>query len=277
VEGYITLPQPSARNGVFRSHIIIIRIDNPSTCLPFSVFKACWHIANIYLSQSRAFVLRRSWRSSRTFCKWNAKPSHNSLLSRLTSLLYSNPGSKKDDEVMYGSGQSSDPVHSTNTGGVSGQGSHFGSSQRGTDPLSSSTNPTSSGVSSGYGSNTTGTGQQPNLSGNPTSRSNMPGGFDDGASTASIKSGVPGHPQSESGLIGSSGTGESLDTNKPLPHTPGSGLTGSNTTAGPHSSNLANRADPRIDPDLDGSRGLGRGTTGAGSTGTNLPDRSVGR
>ncbi|KAI9877958.1 MAG: hypothetical protein M1830_002365 [Pleopsidium flavum] len=188
-----------------------------------------------------------------------------------------NPGSKKDDEVMYGSGQSSDPVHSANTGGVSGQGSHFGSSQRGTDPLSSSTNPTSSGVGSGsgYGSEVSGTGRQPGLSGNTTSRSNMPGGFDDGASTASIKSGVPGYPQSGSGLAGSSATGDSLDTNKPLPHTPGSGLTGSNTTTGPHSSNLANKADPRVDSDLDGSRGLGRGTTGAGLTGTNLPDRSV--
>ncbi len=35
-----------------------------------------------------------------------------------------NPGSKKDDEVMYGSGQSDDPVHSGSglTGGQSGQG-----------------------------------------------------------------------------------------------------------------------------------------------------------
>jgi len=49
--------------------------------------------------------------------------------------------------------------------------------------------------------------------------------------------------------------------------TTGSGLTGSHhTTAGPHSSDLANRADPRVDSDRDG-RGLGHGThgtTGAG-------------
>ena len=37
---------------------------------------------------------------------------------------------------------------------------------------------------------------------------------------------------------------------------------GSSTTAGPHSSNLANKADPRIDSDLDGSRGLGGSSSG---------------
>jgi len=48
----------------------------------------------------------------------------------------------------------------------------------------------------------------------------------------------------------------------------GYGTTG-NTTAGPHSSNLANKADPRVDSDLDGSRNLGaRGAGGVGSTGT---------
>jgi hypothetical protein len=50
------------------------------------------------------------------------------------------------------------------------------------------------------------------------------------------------------------------------------GMTGtSNTAAGPHSSNLANKMDPRVDSDLDGSRnmgatGMGTGTT-AGTTG----------
>lgn len=38
-------------------------------------------------------------------------------------------------------------------------------------------------------------------------------------------------------------------------------------TAGPHSSNIANKADPRVDSDMDG-RGLGHGTTAAGMTGT---------
>jgi len=42
--------------------------------------------------------------------------------------------------------------------------------------------------------------------------------------------------------------------------------TGTQNTAGPHSSNLANKADPRVDSDLDGSRNLGAasGTTGTG-------------
>ena len=42
---------------------------------------------------------------------------------------------------------------------------------------------------------------------------------------------------------------------------PGGGY-GSTTTAGPHSSNLANKADPRVDSDLDGGRNLGHGQQG---------------
>jgi len=61
--------------------------------------------------------------------------------------------------------------------------------------------------------------------------------------------------------------------------TTGTGLTGQHDTAGPHSSNLANKADPRVDSDLDGSRNAGAsqygtgaqhtGTTGTGFTGSN--------
>ena len=87
----------------------------------------------------------------------------------------------------------------------------------------------------------------------------MPGTFDDdAATTASVKSGVPGKAQSGSNI------------NKPLPHEPttsGTGVMGSSstTTAGPHSSNLANQADPRVDSDLDRSRGLGSNKpTGSG-------------
>ena len=39
------------------------------------------------------------------------------------------------------------------------------------------------------------------------------------------------------------------------------------TTAGPHSSNLANRADPRVDSDLDGFRSISSGSTGTGHHG----------
>ncbi|KAL9639575.1 MAG: hypothetical protein Q9164_000852 [Protoblastenia rupestris] len=44
--------------------------------------------------------------------------------------------------------------------------------------------------------------------------------------------------------------------------------TGSSTTAGPHSSNTMNKADPRVDSDMDGSRGMGR--TGGAHTGTGM-------
>jgi hypothetical protein len=46
----------------------------------------------------------------------------------------------------------------------------------------------------------------------------------------------------------------------------GSSHTGGSTNAGPHSSNLANKADPRVDSDLDGSRNMG--ARGTGTTGT---------
>lgn len=46
----------------------------------------------------------------------------------------------------------------------------------------------------------------------------------------------------------------------------GAGMTGSHTTSGPHSSDMANKVDPRVDSDRDGShRGMGAGT---GMTGT---------
>ena len=40
------------------------------------------------------------------------------------------------------------------------------------------------------------------------------------------------------------------------------------TTAGPHSSNLANKADPRVDSDRDGSRNMGAAQPGYGTSGT---------
>ena len=40
------------------------------------------------------------------------------------------------------------------------------------------------------------------------------------------------------------------------------------TTAGPHNSNLANKADPRVDSDRDGSRNLGAAQPGYGTSGT---------
>jgi len=86
---------------------------------------------------------------------------------------------------MYGSSRSNDPVHSGNTGMLTGEGTHFDNSRD-----------TPSGAS-----------------------------------------------------LGSSNIG-----NAP-------------TTAGPHSSDLANKADPRVDSDLDGSRIVGNTTGAYGSTG----------
>lgn len=194
---------------------------------------------------------------------------------------------------MYGSGLNTDPVHD-NT--IVGQGSHSGSSRGvGNDPTSTSEH--GSGIAgtghhsavnekpfSTHGLGTT----EPNV---PSSTSGTTGTFDDAASTASIKSGVPGNAPSGS-LTGLSGPHDTLNTNKPLPHEPTStGTSGTSgvptsahptsghTTSGPHSSDLANRADPRVDSDLDGSRGLGGNTTGSGSglAGGSLPDRSLGR
>lgn len=73
--------------------------------------------------------------------------------------------------------------------------------------------------------------------------------------------GFEGEPRAVGGALGGSSTG-----------TTGSGLTGSGmaghhgqTNAGPHSSNLGNKMDPRVDSDMDGSRNMGaRGPAGSG-------------
>lgn len=143
------------------------------------------------------------------------------------------------------------------------------------------------------GSGTTGTGYQPSVDEKPfsphglgTTDLNEPSSthgasrtLDDTATTASIKSGVSGKPQ-PSPLTSSTGNKDAVDTNKPLPHEPtGAGLRGipDKSAAGPHSSSLANRADPRVDSDLDGSKGLEGSATGtrSGLTGSSLPDRSI--
>lgn len=95
------------------------------------------------------------------------------------------PGKATDDDIMYGSGRSNGPVHSGNTGELTGEGSHFDNSR-----------------------------------------------------------------ESPSGIgLGSSNIGNA------------------STTAGPHSSDLANKADPRVDSDLDGSRTAGNTTGAYGPTG----------
>lgn len=169
---------------------------------------------------------------------------------------------------MYGSGQSNDPVHM-------GTGSQAASSHTTNESNTSSAGPTGNTTRDPVGQGGIGSIQQGS---NPPPSSRLPGSFDDDAGSAtSIKSGLPGNSE-ESKRTGIPETHGALDTNKALPREPTTGGIGSSTTAGvgPHSSGLANRADPRVDSDLDGSRGPGSyGTTGM--TGSNLPDRTAGK
>ena len=75
--------------------------------------------------------------------------------------------------------------------------------------------------------------------------------------------GFEGEPRAVGSTLGGSGSGV----------TGSSGTTGTgygSTNAGPHSSNLENKMDPRVDSDMDGRRGVetgsayGSGTTGSG-------------
>lgn len=76
------------------------------------------------------------------------------------------------------------------------------------------------------------------------------------------------HHDRERDTLGSDTTGRSFPLGGHSTSTTGSGypstITG-NTTAGPHSSNLANKADPRVDSDLDGSRNMGGTGLGSGT------------
>ena len=162
---------------------------------------------------------------------------------------------------MYGSGQSGDPVHS------GGQSNPVGSSNT-TENTHDALNPTSSTRGHADSSNRPSKaekvlGSQDPMGGSSTTRDIYP--TDDTATTASVKSGVPGEGQ----------TGKTI----------GSGTHGTATnTTGPHSSSLGNKIDPRIDSDGDGRGGLGAASStpgardyGAGQGSTALPDRSVGR
>ncbi|KAL8715573.1 MAG: hypothetical protein Q9220_000909 [cf. Caloplaca sp. 1 TL-2023] len=173
---------------------------------------------------------------------------------------------------MYGSGQSSDPVHS-------GTGSQAIGSRGPTDPVSSTTAPAMSTAREPVGQGGMGSIQQGSA---PSSTSQMPGTFeDDGASATSIKSGLPGNSE-HSKMTGLPGSHDPLDTNKALPREPTMGgierdHPSSTTGSAPHSSSLANKADPRVESDP--SRGLGTQSaigTASEPTSSSLPDRTVG-
>jgi len=84
--------------------------------------------------------------------------------------------------------------------------------------------------------------------------------------------------QQQSTLPGTTGTSGGLTggtTGHHHHHDHQSGTTGMGTTgttgttgAGPHNSSMANKMDPRVDSDLDGSRGVGNTGTGSGLTGS---------
>lgn len=174
-------------------------------------------------------------------------------------------------EVMYGSGQSGDPVHE---GGQSGQGRHVGNARTtggfggDSDPTPSTPAHADPAFKPSKAEEILG-GQDP-YAGASTIQDPAP--MSDSATTASIKSGIPGETQTGKGL------GEDTYRAK-------SGVSSStgNTTAGPHSSDIGNKADPRVDSDLDGRGGLKgtpattdtKGYTTGVDNSTALPDRSV--
>ena len=164
-------------------------------------------------------------------------------------------------KVMYGSEKSDDPIRS------GGQISHLGSSNT-TGNAGDDMNPTLSTRNDPDSSTKPSKaeeilGSQDPMGGASTTRSAYP--TSDTATTASVKSGVPGEAQTGK-MIGSSTDGTAT------------------ATGGPHSSNLGHKADPRIDSDGNGRAGLGATSSkvGAGGYGTDqgntvLPDRSVRR
>ncbi|KAE8453947.1 hypothetical protein EG329_007723 [Mollisiaceae sp. DMI_Dod_QoI] len=98
------------------------------------------------------------------------------------------------------------------------------------------------------------------------------GAFGTGTAGHTAGTGVTGtNGYGTSGVTGTNGYGTSGVTGNSGYTGTGNGVTRTTTTAGPHSSNLANKVDPRVDSDLDGSRNLGAatGTTGATAYGSN--------
>jgi hypothetical protein len=145
------------------------------------------------------------------------------------------PGHRHDDEVLYGSGKSDDPIMSSNTGKFSGQGTHFGQTRSGgQDPSTADTNSTTTG----------------NIASHHLSSSQLQP--DGGESTASIQSGVQGYPQYRPALTGNSGTHGG-------PQTFTEGGVSTSSTTGPYSSDPSYKSDETEDG---ASKALG-GTTAA--------------
>jgi len=78
-----------------------------------------------------------------------------------------------------------------------------------------------------------------------------------GTTTTGTHTGNHGHHGHHAGAV---------DSNYPNTTSagPNSGFNNTSTNAGPHDSNLANKLDPRVDSDMDGSRNFGAAQTGPG-------------
>ena len=186
----------------------------------------------------------------------------------------------------------------TGTHGTHGTGPHSSGLVNKADPRVDSDRDGSrglgaTGTTGGYGSGTTGSGLTGDRSGYDTG---VTGGSTGGHGPHSSGLANKADPRVDSDLDGSRNHGATGTTGGYSSGTTGSGLTGDRsgygsgatggTTGvggqGPHSSGLANKADPRVDSDRDGSRNLGAsgtGTTGgygSSTTGSGLTGQGTG-
>jgi len=186
------------------------------------------------------------------------------MISAADTKLLSSPGHEKDDEVLYGEGG--------NTGRRTGEGSHFGANPSGAQDTTTGT--LGSGTTSGVTpTNQSATNTSSNAPGNIASTQLMSSNknLDDGASAASIKSGIPGNTQSKSGLTGASGNTHSSSLNDPLRNEPSSGFADDRTQAGTGSGLGAGGATRHHDQR--GGEGVGSAAIGQTSTDRSFPLR----
>ncbi|KAI9802125.1 MAG: hypothetical protein M1833_002046 [Piccolia ochrophora] len=154
-----------------------------------------------------------------------------------------NPGKEKDDEVLYGTGQSDDPVLSGSPSGVPSQSSRHEETGKGTGPSPAHTNYSSGSTSAAPHSSHLGNKADPRVDSDPessrgnrefTTLSQTPGHAQTRAEPSSSKPVAAGYATSTSPLSGSSASPSSTDRNKPLPQTPASftGAPGTGAVAG---------------------------------------------
>jgi len=202
----------------------------------------------------------------------NAGPHDSNIANKLDPRVDSDRDGSRTANQGYGTTGSSTTGYghqSGYTGGSTNAGPHDSNIANKLDPRVDSDRDGSRttnqyGTNQGYGttgSSTTGYGHQSGYTGGSTNAgphdSNIANKLDprvdsdrDGSRTTNQYGTNQGY-----GTTGSSGYGQSGYT----------GTSGS-TTAGPHSSNMANKLDPRVDSDADGSRNFGAAQHGPGAT-----------